>query len=615
MLRTFGPSKGNRRPTQAAPGSKGRSRPAPQKGGGGNKSAGSVEPTAANSPTVSVSSDGTVTVSNQPTKVARRRATRRAVRAQTASRKRVAHAVRETLYDVTSKPNSVPVLAKSTDKPSEYRGSKTAGTPTLAELREGERDKTLRLNKSEALTTPKVRSASRGLTKARKAYKKVAEPHISGLRNKAQEEFAVELSKKAHLPPKLAGEWVLQESGASSAGAGGEAGEQNQLGVGYPAHPTSFSESPYFNNTTPKKAADATAKWMEGKIGGEYGYQAASSIQGIPSLAKSGASEAQIRAYIEGPSAWGTGTIAQSGVTATPGRANPKVTKRLKVAKKLAKEAGLPVNPRERTKAERVNYLKVFGKEVGQTLKAVTKSKGYADNSSTKAITIHGPGGGTLVRDVQGSSGVASVINVNKDPEIAARLLLLSKKTGKTIYVLSGYRTPAQAVAVGGFADDPHTKGEAMDIGVDGQTIASANSISEAEYESVGLYRPFGTAHGGSSAEDNHVQLLNDGTPATGTTGAGASSGSTSGGSTSTAAGVPVPAPIVNAYAESTGKSPKQVKRQIAAGRLSVLQIYRQLQSLGIVKNIPGQGSSSEEGGAKKPSLSDLEAKYHTRAA
>jgi cell wall-associated NlpC family hydrolase len=59
--RIFGPSKGNRRPTQVAPSKTPVTRPTAQKGGGGNKAAGSVEPTAANTPTVSVSPSGEVT--------------------------------------------------------------------------------------------------------------------------------------------------------------------------------------------------------------------------------------------------------------------------------------------------------------------------------------------------------------------------------------------------------------------------------------------------------------------------------------------------------------------------------------------------------------------------
>jgi len=231
-----------------------------------------------------------------------------------------------------------------TFKPTKFQGAKTVGTPDLKELRVAASSGKLRTNRKGYVTTPQVRQTSHRLKRLRRRYAKEATPQIQGLHNKAQEEFAETLSKRTKIPPKLAGEWVKQESGASSAGQGGEAGEQNQLGVGYPAHPTSFSQSSYFNNTTPRKAAIATAKWMEGKIGARYGYKAAPSITGIPKLAKAGAPEEEIRAYIEGPSAWGTGRISQSGVTASKGHANPELARKLRQTQAKARKLGLNVS-------------------------------------------------------------------------------------------------------------------------------------------------------------------------------------------------------------------------------------------------------------------------------
>lgn len=238
----------------------------------------------------------------------------------------------------------VPVF-KPTGVPFKYEGKKTAGAPTNAELKAAAKQGTLKTNKGGFVTTPNVRKASRNVKQARKVVAKTnGPPKIAGLHTKEQAEFADYLSKFTGIPPKLAGEWVKQESGGSSAGQGGEAGEQNQLGVGYPAHPTSFSESKFFNNTTPKAAAKATAKWMEGKIGAKFNYQAAPSIQGIPKLAKSGASEGQIRSYIEGPSAWGTGQISQSGVSVvSKGGSNPQAVANLQAAEQKAKSLGLKV--------------------------------------------------------------------------------------------------------------------------------------------------------------------------------------------------------------------------------------------------------------------------------
>jgi hypothetical protein len=82
------------------------------------------------------------------------------------------------------------------------------------------------------------------------------------------------------------------------------------------------------------------------------------------------------------------------------------------------------------------------------------------------------------------------------EPIIAARLDRLGKALGLHLIGISGYRTPQHSIEVGGFADDPHTRGEASDTpGVEG--------VSEATLEQFGLTRPFGGA-----AEADHIQLL-----------------------------------------------------------------------------------------------------------
>lgn len=169
-------------------------------------------------------------------------------------------------------------------------------------------------------------------------------PNIEGFDNKDQQEFARWFAHYSKIPPKLAGEWVKQEGGGwgSHGVSGGEAGEQNWLGVGYPGHTTSMSESHYFNGVTPKQAAKNTALWLEGKIGHEYGYKAADSIIGIHRLVKQGATEQQIRQYIEGPSGWGTGTINQSGIIVngkTHGESGFKIVHSRQAAKTVIKLA------------------------------------------------------------------------------------------------------------------------------------------------------------------------------------------------------------------------------------------------------------------------------------
>lgn len=85
--------------------------------------------------------------------------------------------------------------------------------------------------------------------------------------------------------------------------------------------------------------------------------------------------------------------------------------------------------------------------------------------------------------------------SVGQEPEIAARLDRLGKALHLHLIGLSGYRTPQHSVEVGGFTDDPHTRGEASDTpGVEG--------VPEATLEQFGLTRPFPGA-----AEADHVQL------------------------------------------------------------------------------------------------------------
>jgi peptidase M15-like protein len=103
--------------------------------------------------------------------------------------------------------------------------------------------------------------------------------------------------------------------------------------------------------------------------------------------------------------------------------------------------------------------------------------------------------------------------NVGQLPELTARLNALARALHVTIYGISGYRTPAHSVAVGGFADDPHTKGEAEDIGVNSLLRSSAAQISEADLARFGLYRPFDPSDDPSNSEVNHIQLIPYGGP------------------------------------------------------------------------------------------------------
>jgi len=86
--------------------------------------------------------------------------------------------------------------------------------------------------------------------------------------------------------------------------------------------------------------------------------------------------------------------------------------------------------------------------------------------------------------------------SVGDEPELSAKLNKLGIALHLHLIGLSGYRTPQHSVEVGGFPNDPHTKGQASDTpGVEG--------VSEATLNSYGLTRPFAGA-----AEADHIQLV-----------------------------------------------------------------------------------------------------------
>ncbi len=86
--------------------------------------------------------------------------------------------------------------------------------------------------------------------------------------------------------------------------------------------------------------------------------------------------------------------------------------------------------------------------------------------------------------------------SVGQEPIIAARLDALGRALQLHLIGISGYRSPQHSMEVGGFADDPHTRGEASDTpGVEG--------VPEATLESYCLTRPFAGAR-----EADHIQEL-----------------------------------------------------------------------------------------------------------
>jgi peptidoglycan hydrolase CwlO-like protein len=86
--------------------------------------------------------------------------------------------------------------------------------------------------------------------------------------------------------------------------------------------------------------------------------------------------------------------------------------------------------------------------------------------------------------------------SVGVEPILVQRLNTLGKALHLHLIGISGYRTPQHSVEVGGFANDPHTRGEASDTpGVEG--------VPQSILAKFGLIRPFPGA-----AEADHIQLL-----------------------------------------------------------------------------------------------------------
>jgi hypothetical protein len=143
--------------------------------------------------------------------------------------------------------------------------------------------------------------------------------------------------------------------------------------------------------------------------------------------------------------------------------------------------------------------------EVKRELKLLDLCGGFTDPAfSAPLVKSSGPGF---------TADPGTIQTVGQLPLVTARLDALGKALGSTIYGISGYRTSAHSVAVGGFAGDPHTLGEAEDIGVNSLLRSSAAQISAAQLAHFGLYRPFDPSGDPSNPEVNHIQLIPAGGP------------------------------------------------------------------------------------------------------
>lgn len=156
------------------------------------------------------------------------------------------------------------------------------------------------------------------------------------------------------------------------------------------------------------------------------------------------------------------------------------------------------------------NYLTGTSGSATATLPAGTAVA--AANAATPTGAAAAQLGAAKTMQLTGGAGFRALpgtnFTVGQEPQIASDLQRLGQSLGKTIYGISGYRSPAHSVAVGGNASDPHTRGQAADIGVGSATRASAASIPERVLAAFGLWRPFDPSGDPNNPEVNHVELV-----------------------------------------------------------------------------------------------------------
>lgn len=63
-------------------------------------------------------------------------------------------------------------------------------------------------------------------------------------------------------------------------------------------------------------------------------------------------------------------------------------------------------------------------------------------------------------------------VNIGRvNPRLLNTINSIARARGQKVTINSGYRSPAHSVAVGGFANDPHTRGVAVDAYIGGRPI------------------------------------------------------------------------------------------------------------------------------------------------
>ncbi|HEY2140780.1 MAG TPA: hypothetical protein VGG98_01820 [Solirubrobacteraceae bacterium] len=153
------------------------------------------------------------------------------------------------------------------------------------------------------------------------------------------------------------------------------------------------------------------------------------------------------------------------------------------------------IRARDKKSAE-LSSLSAHRQSLEHELSSIQARELAAQNQS---FAVSGPfaGGGSLATSGEYGFFPAAGTNysVGNEPTIASRLNTMGKALHLHLIGVSGYRSPQHSVEVGGFANDPHTRGEASDTpGVEG--------VPESTLNQFGLTRPFPGA-----AEADHIQL------------------------------------------------------------------------------------------------------------
>jgi peptidoglycan hydrolase CwlO-like protein len=154
-----------------------------------------------------------------------------------------------------------------------------------------------------------------------------------------------------------------------------------------------------------------------------------------------------------------------------------------------------------RDRRQRTNQLSALQRKLARQAAALDQQAAVAQAGAVGAISP--PSGGCVNTPFVPHGGEFGFFpapgtnySVGEEPIIAARLDALGQALHLHLIGISGYRTPQHSVEVGGFADDPHTRGEASDTpGVEG--------VPEATLEEFCLTRPFP-----GPREADHIQLL-----------------------------------------------------------------------------------------------------------